>query len=92
MSREASGTYCALALVDGKPGVLFEACDWHHAVEVAVECVKRCDPGSAAVTSDEEIRGELERDASWASNQGDIWVYILLSERFEHESARDQQS
>jgi hypothetical protein len=79
--RDAAGIYCVLALIDGRPGQLFEADDWDDALRVAMECVKRSDPASAAVTTDEEIRDELESDTNWSSNQGDVWVYILQTER-----------
>ena len=77
-----AGMYCVLPIVESKPGCLLEATDWDNAVDVALAVVKDNDPGSAEVTPDEEIRKELEQDACWVSNQGDIWVYILMTEDF----------
>jgi hypothetical protein len=77
-----TGMYCVLPIIEGRPGRLFEAEDWDHAVDVALAVVKDTDPGSAEITPDEEIREELKQDTCWASNQGDIWVYILMTEDF----------
>jgi hypothetical protein len=38
---------------------------------------KDSDPEFTGTIFDEEIRKELEEDACWAANQGNIWVYIL---------------
>jgi len=77
-----AGMYCVLPVIESKPGRLFEAADWNSAVDIALAVVKDNDSGSAEITPDEEIREELEQDASWSSNQGDIWVYILMTEDF----------
>jgi len=76
-----SDYFYILTLIDGKPGPLRSAENWDKALDVAVESVKATsDSSDASLCSDQAIRVELEQDANWCSNQGDIWVYILQSE------------
>ncbi len=75
-------TFGVLDIVDGVPGNLYMARDFEHAVDIAVEIIKASDYPPAKTISEEEIRQELNDDASWVYRKDDIWVYILPADQY----------
>jgi hypothetical protein len=68
--------FYVLNVVEGKPFAMYEAEDWEKAVIQAVKMASEQCPD----VPENEIHDEIERDLNWASNQGDIWVYILQTD------------
>jgi hypothetical protein len=70
-------SFLIVNIVDGRLGVVKE----RKTIKLAINEAVRIAHEQQSDVPEEEIRAEIEQDGNWSSNQGDIWVHIVQSEK-----------